>query len=104
MKKRLLGMLSAFCLVLTLLPPMTAQAAESSAVQKVKIGTAVLNSTNKYYHNGVSGAQGTADADSDGASAEFDAATGTLTLNGLNINASANPGILWEFDSWVHTI
>lgn len=97
-------MFSALCLALTLLPPMTAQAAESPAVQEVKIGTAVLNETNKYYHNGgENGEQGTANATPDDANATFDPTTGTLTLNGLNINTS-DAGILWQYDDSDPTI
>ncbi|MBR3769628.1 MAG: carbohydrate-binding domain-containing protein, partial [Lachnospiraceae bacterium] len=71
----------------------------ANPVTSVKIGSATLNETNKYYHNGVNGEQGVADTNADGANAEFDAATGTLTLKGLNIkNTDSNyRGIFWEY-------
>ena len=73
--------------------PVTVQAAP---VQSVKIGTAELDSTNKYYHNGDNGAQGEANESADGANATFDASTGTLTLNNLNITTN-QPGIWWTY-------
>lgn len=103
MKKRFLSILLTMCMVLGLMPvmaqPVTVQAATGSPVQTVKIGTVTLDATNKYYHNGANGAQGTADDSSDGANATFDAGTGTLTLNGLNITTTG-PAISWEYDDY----
>ena len=106
MKKRFLSMFSALCLALTLLPPMTAQAAESSAVQEVYIGGTSsgesvgvkLDSTTPYYHNGTDGALGTADDNSTNANATFDPTSGTLTLNDLDIRTN-NKGIWWEYNN-----
>ena len=107
MKKQLLSMFSALCLALTLLPPMTAQAAESSAVQEVYIGGTnrdhgegvgvKLDSSTPYYHNGADGALGTADSDPTNANATFDPTSGTLTLNNLDIS-TANKGIWWKYN------
>lgn len=109
MKKRFLSMFSALCLALTLLPPMTAQAAESSPVEVVYIGGTdgnetgesvgkKLDSSTPYYHNGTDGALGTADNDPTNANATFDPNSGTLTLNGLDIR-TANKGIWWKYNS-----
>ena len=99
MRKRFWGLLVTLCMVLGLMPvvaqPVTVEAAP---VQTVKIGTVELNNTNKYYHNGAGGAQGTADTTAEGANAIFDATTGTLTLNGLNINTN-QPGIWWTYNN-----
>ena len=99
MSKKFFGLLLTLCMVLAMMPvvakPVTVQAAP---VQSVKIGTAELNSTNKYYHNGDDGAQGEANNNAEGADAIFDPNTGTLTLNGLRINTS-NVGIGWSYDN-----
>lgn len=99
MSKKFFSLLLTLCMVVAMMPvvakPVTVQAAH---VQSVKIGTAELNSTNRYYHNGDNGAQGVADADSNNASARFDADTGTLTLSGLNINTNG-AGIWWKHNS-----
>lgn len=96
MKKRYFGLLVTLCMVLGLMivvaQPVTAQAAP---VKTVKIGGVTLDSTNKYYHNGENGVQGTANATAEGANATFEASTGTLTLNGLNITTN-QPGIWWD--------
>lgn len=98
MKKRIFALLVTLCMVLGLMPvvaqPVTVQAAP---VKTVKIGTAELNSTNKYYHNGADGAQGEANTTEAGANATFDAGTGTLTLNNLKITTDG-PGIWWQYD------
>ena len=98
MKKRFLCMFCALCLALSLLSPITVQAAAtaSSPVQEVRIGSATLNAAKPYYHNGADGAQGTADDTADSANASFDADTGTLTLNGLNI-VTNEVGIWWTY-------
>lgn len=88
---------SLFCVACLVMPSMPVMAA--NPVTSVKIGSATLNSTNMYYHNGENGAQGEANDIAVGANAEFDAATGTLTLNGLDIkNTDSNyRGIFWEY-------
>ena len=60
-------------------------------------GGIILNASNPYYHNGENGNIGTADNNSTGANATFEESTGTLTLNGLNINAESE-GISWWFN------
>ena len=90
MKKWLFSMLSGLFVALTF-APITAYAAPT---ETVKIGTATLDANNPYYHNGANGAQGTADNVETDAHASFDASTGTLTLNGLQIETSEK-AILW---------
>ena len=95
MRKRFLSLLLTLCMVLGLMPvvaqPVTVEAAESSHVTEVYIGGKnttggkKLDQNTPYYHNGVAGAQGEANAIEAGANATFDANTGTLTLNNLNI-------------------
>lgn len=109
MSKKFFSLLLTLCMVLAMMPvvakPVTVQAA-STHVETVRIGGRVyeggstgveLNSTKKYYHNGVDGGLGTADDNPEEANAEFDASTGTLTLKGLNIT-TGQPGIWWEYD------
>lgn len=104
MIKKFFSLLLTLCMVLVMMPvvtrPVTVQAAP---VQKVWIGGndesgVELNGTNKYYHNGVDGALGTANSISDGANATFDANSGTLTLKGLKINTNV-AGIYWKYDN-----
>ena len=90
MKKWLFSMLSGLFVALTF-APITAYAAPT---ETVKIGTATLDANNPYYHNGTNGAQGTADNVEADAHASFDASTGTLTLNGLQIETNEK-AILW---------
>ena len=98
MSKKFFSLLLTLCMVLAMMPvvtkPVTVQAAP---VQSVRIGTAVLNSATPYYHNGnENGAQGEANDVSANANATFEASTGTLILNGLNINTN-QPGIKWTY-------
>lgn len=58
----------------------------ASNASSVEIGGVELNAANPYYHNGVNGAPGIANSTKTGANAEFNATTGTLTLNGLNVS------------------
>lgn len=86
MKKKILSIALSLCMVLTMMP-MATGVAWAAAASSVRIGTATLDSTNSYYHNGTDGAQGEANATADGANATFDAVNGTLTLNGLNLTS-----------------
>ena len=79
-RAKMISLLMAVCMMLTLLPAVAFAAARS-----VMIGNAELSASKPYYHNGIDGAQGTADNDPTNANATFDANTGTLTLKGLNI-------------------
>ena len=54
----------------------------------VEIGGVELNSSTKYYHNATDGKEAYADKNPEGANAEFNATTGTLTLNGLNVRTN----------------
>jgi len=96
MKKWILSMLSIMCMVMLWTPMVAAAEEDWTAVKSVKVAGLELNGTTPYYHNGANGAQGTVDANAEGANATFDAATGTLTLNNLNIN-SDQKGIFWEY-------
>ena len=60
----------------------------------MKIAGVELNKDKPYYHNGTGGAQGTASNNAAGANATFNADTGTLTLNNLNVNTN-DKGIQW---------
>ena len=116
MIKKFFSLLLTLCMVLAMMPvvtkPVTVQAA-STHVETVRIGGRVyeggstgveLNSTKKYYHNGEGGGLGTANDNPTGADATFDADTGTLTLNGLNINTN-DAGIWWKYnDSGAHNL
>ncbi|MBQ7085580.1 MAG: hypothetical protein IJM95_10115, partial [Anaerotignum sp.] len=83
MKKRILSVLMALCMVLSLAPTMAFAANASS----VTISGQELTSSKPYYHNGTSSnPEGTANDDPEGADAVFDASTGTLTLKGLHVN------------------
>lgn len=95
MKKKILGMLGAMCMALVMMP-MTVRA--DAPAQSVNIGGVTLNAETPHYHNGTDGAVGTADADSTNANATFDASTGTLTLNNLNVETSGTGarGIEWR--------
>ena len=97
MSKKFFSLLLTLCMVLAMMPvvakPVTVQAAP---VQRVKIGGVELDSSKPYYHNGSNGAPGTADNTSADANATFEANTGTLTLNGLNI-ITDEPGIWWSY-------
>lgn len=91
MKKKILGMLGAMCMALVMMP-MTVKAVPA---ESITIAGQELNTDTPYYHNGTEGAVGTANNTADGANATFDASTGTLTLNNLNVNADV-AGIAWE--------
>ena len=105
MRKRFLSLLLTLCMVLGLMPvvaqPVTVEAAESSHVTEVYIGGKnttggkKLDQNTPYYHNGENGNLGMVDDNSTDANATFDANTGTLTLNNLNI-ITDQPGIWWE--------
>ena len=89
MKKKILSIALALCMVLTMMPMATGVAWAATA-NSVSIGTAVLNAENPYYHNGknsstgeADGSQGTANNVETEANAIFNATNGTLTLNGL---------------------
>ena len=106
MRKRFLSLLLTLCMVLGLMPvvaqPVTVEAAESSHVTEVYIGGKnttggkKLDQNTPYYHNGENGNLGMVDDNSTDANATFDANTGTLTLNNLNI-ITDQPGIWWEY-------
>lgn len=93
MKKWLFSILSGLFVALTF-APITAYAAPT---ESVNIGTATLDASTPYYHNGANGAQGTADNVAADAHASFNADTGTLTLNGLQIETNEK-AILWEYN------
>ena len=97
MKKRLFSILLSICMVFTMIP-MAGGAVFAATATSVKIGGVELNADKPYYHNGVNGAVGEANKTETGANAEFDATTGTLTLNGLNVNSNES-GIRWENES-----
>ena len=67
MKRKIFSIVLSLCMVLTMMPMATGVA--WAVASTVKIGTAILNSTNQYYQN-----------------ATFDPENGTLTLNGLVLN------------------
>ena len=52
MKKKILSIVLALCLILTMMPMATGVAWAATATS-VSIGTETLDSTNKYYHNGL---------------------------------------------------
>ena len=97
MKKRLFSILLSICMVFTMIP-MAGGGVFAATATSVKIGGVELNADKPYYHNGVNGAVGEANKTETGANAEFDATTGTLTLNGLNVNSNES-GIRWENES-----
>ena len=99
MKKKLFTIALALCMILTMVPggvshSEVAWAANAQPVVKVKIAGVELAKDTPYYHNGTDGAQGTASNDAAGANATFNADTGTLTLNNLNVNTN-DKGIQW---------
>lgn len=94
MKKKILSIALALCMVLTMMPMATGVAWAGTPASGVLIGEAELNAEKPYYHNGKAaesdvedGSQGTADDNSTGANATFDSENGTLTLNGLNLTS-----------------
>lgn len=94
MRRKLFSIVLSICMVFTMIP-IAGGGVFAATATSVKIGGVVLDSNNKYYHNGDNGAPGTANDIETEANAEFDAIKGTLTLNGLNVN-SDNGGIRWE--------
>ena len=95
MKKRLFSILLSICMVFTMIP-MAGGAVFAATATSVTIGGNVdLNSSARYYHNATDSTAAYADNNSEGANAEFDAVTGTLTLKGLNVKSN-NGGIRWE--------
>lgn len=107
MRKRIFSVAMALCMVLGLLPA-TAWAEADSSVSEVYIGGTAesggvkLDNDTPYYHNGESGAKGTANTNPDGANATFH--SGTLTLNGLDIRTD-KVGIWWQYnDSGKHDL
>ena len=68
--------------------PMAGGGVFAETATSVEIGGVELNAANPYYHNGNNGAVGEANKTETGANAEFDATTGTLTLNGLNVRTN----------------
>lgn len=93
MRKRILSVLSVMCMAM-IWSPITAKA---EPVQEIKIAGQTLNASTPYYHNEENGGVGTSDNVADGANATFDATTGTLTLNNLNVSTDVS-GIWWEYD------
>ena len=95
-RAKMISLLMAVCMMITMLP---AVAMAANGTKSVNIGTVTLNASKPYYHNGVSGAQGTADNDPTAANAIFDASSGTLTLNNLHIvnTTSGKKGIQWTY-------
>lgn len=71
--------------------------ASGSKASTVSIAGKELNDTNKYYYNGANGGVGTVTKTKEDGKGEpnatFDASTGTLTLNGLNLNLEAGKDI-----------
>lgn len=98
MKKWVLGILCIFSMAMLWTPMEAVAEDEWQAVQSISVAGLTLDSVTPYYHNGVNGEQGTADANAENANASFDASTGTLTLNDLNINSNQK-GIVWEYKS-----
>lgn len=93
MRKRILSVLSVLCMAM-IWSPITAKA---EPVQEIKIAGQTLNASTPYYHNEENGGVGTSDNVADGANATFDATTGTLTLNNLNVSTDVS-GIWWEYN------
>ena len=82
-RTKTISLLVAVCMMITLLPAVAF--ATETPVSSVIIGGVTLNDTNKYYKN-----DGTTGTETD-YNAKFDSATGTLTLNGLNIYKNDRP-------------
>lgn len=102
MKKKLWTLALAFCLVSAMLPggvfhAERAWAADTPSVtaSTVSIAGKTLDGTNKYYYNGTNGGVGkvTDTKDKGEPNATFEASTGILTLNGLNLNLEADKNI-----------
>lgn len=97
MKKKILSIALALCMVLTMMPMATGVAWADPATS-VTVGGKTLNSETRCYHNGEGGAVGTIDNTETGANAIFDATTGTLTLKGLSLSDSENYCIYANID------
>lgn len=96
MKKKILSIALALCMVLTMMPMATgvAWAAAGTPASEVTVGSATLNSTNKFYVNGAAIASGTVDEYS--WTAKFE--DGKLTLNGLVLNNESGYSIYADGD------
>lgn len=100
MKKKLWTLALAFCLVSAMLPggvfhAERAWAADTSGskTSTVSIAGLTLSGTTPYYYNGTNGGVGTATGTKDTGKGEpnatFEASTGTLTLNGLELTGTS---------------
>ena len=86
MRKRILSVLMALCMVLSLAPTM---AWAAGAATSVTIDDNTLNSTNPYYFNGTAADENgsvSSSATKDGKSWNAKFENGVLTLNGLHVN------------------
>ncbi len=99
MKKKLWTLALAFCLVSAMLPGGVfhaerawAEDASSVTASTVSIAGLTLSGTTPHYYNGTNGGVGevTDTKDKGEPNATFDASTGTLTLNGLNLTVSGD--------------
>lgn len=101
MRRRILSILTALCLCLSLLPTM-AMAAETAT--SVKVGSVELNSSTPYLVNGAAAASGT--LGEGGCTAYFNA--GTLHLNGANITdtstSDSNTGAIFALGTLTITL
>ena len=91
MKKKILSIALALCMVLTMMPMATGVAWAGTPASGVYIGgynTENYLEVGEYYHNGENGAFGEINNNPDGANATF--SSGTLTLNGLNLTSGSN--------------
>lgn len=87
MKRKLFSIVLSICMVFTMIP-MAGVGVFAETATSVEIGGVELNADKPYYHNGDNGAVGKANNTETGANAKFDAITGTLTLNGLNVRTN----------------
>ncbi len=94
-KMRIMSVLLAFAMILTVFD-LNAVAAYSVSANNVTVGDATLGRSNPYYVNGAASETGT--LGEDGCTAYFDASTGKLTLQNINltgeIGAFGNLGII----------
>lgn len=112
MKKKLFTIALALCMVFTMIPGGVFQAETAWAdttddvvgnVTSVQIAGKTLNASQRYYYNGVDGAAGTVSTEDTlgdkTPNATFNAGTGTLTLNELNVKVtkSGEKGIQWDY-------
>ena len=84
MKRKLFSIVLSICMVFTMIP-MAGGGVFAATATSVKIGGVELNADKPCYHNATDGKAAYADKDSEGANAEFNATTETLTLTLKNL-------------------